>query len=191
MNKDTFKPLKTNILVDRIIESKESSSGIILQMKENTNTAFGTVTHISDEVTMINVGDTIMFNVLINNYVPVDGKQLLMMSEDDIYGKLSEGTKLDGINNFEITHDNDVLVSIKTQDENLTSTSGIILTAQASALHDRPTNGVVVKVGVGVTTINIGDRVEFEKTAGIDLTRGENNTHFTLMDVERIIGKYL
>jgi co-chaperonin GroES (HSP10) len=187
----SFIPLQKNILIERIIESKESLSGILLSTSDNSQTAFGTVTHISDEVTKVKVGDIIMFNVLMNSYIPVDDKKLLMMLEDDIYGKLSSGTKLNGVDNFDITHDNDVIVKVTTQDKNLTSSSGIVLTVNASALHDRPTNGVVIKVGPSVNTIAVGDKVEFEKVAGIDLTKGDDNTHFVLMDIEKIVGKYL
>jgi chaperonin GroES len=183
-----FKPLQKNILIDRIVESKESASGILLSISDNSQTAFGTITHISDEVTKVKVGDVIMFNVLMNNYITVDDKKLLIMLEDDIYGKLSSDTTLHGVDNFEITHNTDVIVEVKTQDRNLVSSSGIVITTNASALHDRPTTGVVNKVGPGVNTISVGDTVEFEKTAGIDISRGLEDNHFVLMDIERVVG---
>jgi co-chaperonin GroES (HSP10) len=188
----SFEPLKNNILVKRTVESNVSDSGIILATRESTITAFGTVTHVGPECNKVNIGTMVMFNSMINMTIPIDNEPHLFMNEDDIYGILTEGTKLDGANNFKVVHTTDVLIKVQTVVKEVTHVSGIILTAQASALHDRPTKGEVVQIGKEITNISIGDIVEFEKTAGIDLVKDKDDesSHYILMDLDRLVGKY-
>ena len=107
---------------------------------------------------------------------------------DDLYG-IVNGDKLNKVDNFEIIHPNDVIVELKTSTE-VTHSSGIILTATASSVEDRPTKGIIIKIGSAVTTVKIGDVVEIEVTAGIDLSSSKDGTHYTLLDVSKIVGIY-
>ena len=81
---------------------------------------------------------------------------------------------------------NEVIVECESVTE-LKSESGIYL-GQPSIVYDRPNNGVVIKKTPVVTDVDVGDKVHFDITKGIDLCKFEGKWYI-LLKVEDILGK--
>lgn len=95
------------------------------------------------------------------------------------------------IKNFKIVHPEDVLVEVQTVKNEVASSTGIVLTMKASQIEDRKTRGVVLAVGSGISSLEVGDVVEFEIVAGQEIKiDNELEVHYLLMDIGRVLGIY-
>lgn len=188
----SFKPLKDIVIISRDEDVTVTESGLITTTAKRL-TAFGTIVAIGEDVTKVNINDKVMFNSMSNTNIDIEGEEYLMLNEDNLFGVVSDGARtLDGINNFKIIHENDVIIKVQTIVKEVTHNSGIILTTTASKVTDRPTKGTVEMVGANVSKVKLGDLVEFDLTAGIDLALGqEEGTHYILMELDRIIGIHI
>ena len=88
-------PLHDNVLVKRTEEEETSSGGIILSGSAKEKPSQGTVVSVgpgkkneSGEISPLNVkeGDTVVFGQYGGNEIKLDGEELLILSESDIFG---------------------------------------------------------------------------------------------------------
>ena len=188
-----LKPLKNKLVVEKIENPNVTDTGIFIVTTSKERFAFGTVKAIGPEILDIAVDDVVMYNPYSGTNVDLD-KSYTMLYYDDIYGiinALNNGV-LSNVDAFKILHNNDVIVEVNTVKKEVVHTSGIILTTQASVVEDRPTKGKIVSKSNTVNSVDINDIVEFELTAGIDLEVNLSpDTHYVLMSIDRVIGKYI
>ena len=90
-----LRPLHDNVLVKRTEEEETSSGGIILSGSAKEKPSQGTVVSVgpgkkneSGEISPLNVkeGDTVVFGQYGGNEIKLDGEELLILSESDIFG---------------------------------------------------------------------------------------------------------
>jgi hypothetical protein len=155
-------------------------------------TGTGTIVAVGDKVSKLNVNDRVLFNSRAQNNLTIEEGSFLMFPEDDVYGVLTNDKPITGIKNFKVVHNNDLIVKVKTVSKEVVHASGIVLTAQASAVLDRPTKGTVEMLADNIKVLEVNDLIEFEVTAGIDLSKDEDEegSHYVLMNIDRVVGKY-
>lgn len=188
-----FTPLRDRLLVEKIERPQVTDSGIILKEYSKEKFAFGRVKSVGNDINDILLDNIVMFNPYSGTPLNLDNPYI-MLSHGDVYGVVNDITEgyLTDINSFNIIHPKDVIIKVSTIKKDVVHSSGIILTSNASAVEDRPTKGIVVCRGTDINTVEIGDFVEFELTAGIDLeVKSIQGTHYVLMEIDRVIGKYL
>ncbi len=90
-----LRPLHDKVLVKRTEEEETSSGGIILSGSAKEKPSQGTVISVgpgkkndSGEISPLNVkeGDTVVFGQYGGNEIKLDGEELLILSESDIFG---------------------------------------------------------------------------------------------------------
>ena len=90
-----LRPLHDKVLVKRTEEEETSSGGIILSGSAKETPSQGTVVSVgpgkkneSGEISPLNVkeGDTVVFGQYGGNEIKLDGEELLILSESDIFG---------------------------------------------------------------------------------------------------------
>ena len=90
-----LRPLHDKVLVKRTEEEETSSGGIILSGSAKEQPSQGTVVSVgpgkkneSGEISPLNVkeGDTVVFGQYGGNEIKLDGEELLILSESDIFG---------------------------------------------------------------------------------------------------------
>lgn len=82
--KTKIKPLKNNVLVEPITKKKELESGIIIPRRSEQTPDTGKVVAIADAIEKFDVGDKIMFKKWGGIEVVEEGKEYLIIDEDDI-----------------------------------------------------------------------------------------------------------
>lgn len=83
-----FQPLGERVLVKAVVEEKKTASGIIIpdNAKEKPNKA--EVVAVSDEITTIKIGDTVVFGKYAGTELSVDGVAYLVLEKKDVVGIL-------------------------------------------------------------------------------------------------------
>ena len=90
-----LRPLHDKVLVKRTEEEETSAGGIILSGSAKEKPSQGTVVSVgpgkkneSGEISPLNVkeGDTVVFGQYGGNEIKLDGEELLILSESDIFG---------------------------------------------------------------------------------------------------------
>lgn len=90
-----LRPLHDKVLVKRTEEEETSSGGIILSGSAKEKPSQGKVVSVgpgkkneSGEISPLNVkeGDTVVFGQYGGNEIKLDGEELLILSESDIFG---------------------------------------------------------------------------------------------------------
>ncbi len=87
----TFKPLGERVLLERIEEPTKTATGIIIPDNAKEKPLTAKVVAISKEIKkegVINVGDKVIFGKYAGTELSLDGKDYLVMSQDDILGIL-------------------------------------------------------------------------------------------------------
>ncbi len=87
----TFKPLGERVLLERIEEPTKTATGIIIPDNAKEKPLTAKVIAISKEIKkegVINVGDKVIFGKYAGTELSLDGKDYLVMSQDDILGIL-------------------------------------------------------------------------------------------------------
>lgn len=81
-----FQPLGERVLVKAVTEEKKTASGIIIpdNAKEKPNKA--EVVAVSDEITNIKIGDTVVFGKYAGTELSVDGIGYIVLEKKDILG---------------------------------------------------------------------------------------------------------
>ncbi len=87
----TFKPLGERVLLERIKEPTKTATGIIIPDNAKEKPLSAKVIAISKEIKeegVIGVGDTVVFAKYSGTELSLDGKDYLVMNQDDILGIL-------------------------------------------------------------------------------------------------------
>ncbi len=91
----SIKPLQDRVVVERIEAEEKTASGIVLPGAAAEKPDTGIVVAVGDGKTLDNgtkitpsvkVGDKVIFGKYAGQSVKLDGKELLVMREDDIFG---------------------------------------------------------------------------------------------------------
>lgn len=86
----TFKPLADRVLIEPAAAEQVTASGIIIPDTAKEKPLRGTVIAAgngkTDEPMTVKVGDTVIFGQYSGTEIKIDGKNLLIMREADIYG---------------------------------------------------------------------------------------------------------
>lgn len=85
-----FKPLKDQILVERLAPITVSKGGIIIADSAQEKPAEGEVIAIGSKVTETSVGDRILFGKYSGAEITLQGKKYIVMPIKDVLGVLSE-----------------------------------------------------------------------------------------------------
>lgn len=192
-----FTTLDNKILVQKIQKSTETTSGILLTPSRGVEKfVFGKVISVGPEVQNINIDSIVMFNPISGEEVNLFENKYTLLQYLDIYGTVSSisNNVITSIDSFKILHENDIIVKVTTVKKEVTHSSGIILTTNASVVEDRPTKGEVLYKGSNISTVDVGDIVEFGSIVGIDLITDnvdDVGVHYVLMEIDRVIGKYI
>jgi chaperonin GroES len=81
-----FKPLGERILVQRVVESNTTASGIIIPDNAKEKPSHGKVVATADEVKEITTGDTVVFGKYAGDELTLDGNEYLVLNTKDILG---------------------------------------------------------------------------------------------------------
>ncbi|NOX15298.1 MAG: co-chaperone GroES [Epsilonproteobacteria bacterium] len=87
----TFKPLGERVLLERIEEPTKTATGIIIPDNAKEKPLSAKVIAISKEIKeegVISIGDTVVFAKYSGTELSLDGKDYLVMNQDDILGIL-------------------------------------------------------------------------------------------------------
>jgi chaperonin GroES len=87
----TFKPLGERVLLERIEEPTKTATGIIIPDNAKEKPLSAKVIAIGKEIKeegVISVGDTVVFAKYAGTELSLDGKDYLVMNQDDILGIL-------------------------------------------------------------------------------------------------------
>ena len=87
----TFQPLGERVLLERIEEPTKTATGIIIPDNAKEKPLSGKVIFISKEIEdegVINVGDKVIFAKYAGTELSLDGKEYLVMNQDEILGIL-------------------------------------------------------------------------------------------------------
>jgi len=87
----TFKPLGERVLLERIEEPTKTATGIIIPDNAKEKPLSAKVIAISKQIEedgVIGVGDTVVFAKYAGTELSLDGKDYLVMNQDDILGIL-------------------------------------------------------------------------------------------------------
>ena len=82
-----LKPLYDRVVIARKVTDTVSGGGIVLMLDEPTQEPEGTVIAVGHDTTLI-VGDTVLFKAAAGTEVNVDGRDVLVMREDDVIAVL-------------------------------------------------------------------------------------------------------
>ena len=94
-----IRPLHDRVVVRRNEEEEKTAGGIVLPGNAQEKPSQGEVLAVGEGKTLDNgevrkpalkVGDQVVFGQFAGNTVKVDGEELLIMSENDIYGVLEQ-----------------------------------------------------------------------------------------------------
>jgi len=94
-----IRPLHDRVVVRRKEEEEKTAGGIVLPGNAQEKPSQGEVLAVGEGKTLDNgevrkpavkVGDQVVFGQFVGNTVKVDGEELLIMSENDIYGVLEQ-----------------------------------------------------------------------------------------------------
>ncbi|TDT43168.1 chaperonin GroES [Halospina denitrificans] len=94
-----IRPLHDRVVVRRKEEEEKTAGGIVLPGNAQEKPSQGEVLAVGEGKTLDNgevrkpavkVGDQVVFGQFAGNTVKVDGEELLIMSENDIYGVLEK-----------------------------------------------------------------------------------------------------
>lgn len=86
-----FKPLDKRVLLERIEEETKTSSGIIIPDNAKEKPLVGTVRAISKKLekdSEINIGDNVVFDKYKGSEIKIDGKEYIVIDEEDLLGIL-------------------------------------------------------------------------------------------------------
>ena len=92
------KPLQDRVLIERLEEETKTAGGIIIPDNNKEKPAQGKVMAVgsgyrnqdgSSRALEVKAGDTVLFGKYAGTEVKVDGKDMLIMREDDILGVMS------------------------------------------------------------------------------------------------------
>lgn len=81
-----FTPLGKRILIQREEETNTTASGIIIPDNAKEKPSYGTVVAVSEEVTSIKAGDTVVFGKYAGSELTLEGSVYLVIEQDDILG---------------------------------------------------------------------------------------------------------
>ena len=81
-----FQPLGNRVLVKRIEEANTTASGIIIPDSATEKPSNGEVVAVSKEVSVLEVGNKIVFGKYTGNEVSVGADKFLVLDVDDIFG---------------------------------------------------------------------------------------------------------
>jgi chaperonin GroES len=87
----SFQPLANRVLVERVDEPQKTASGIIIPDNAKEKPQEGIVLEIGPEVEeegQIKKGDKVVFGKYSGTEITIDGKELLILTSDDILGIL-------------------------------------------------------------------------------------------------------
>ena len=87
----TFQPLGERVLLERIEEPTKTATGIIIPDNAKEKPLSGKVVSISKEIEdegVIGVGDKVIFAKYAGTELTLDGKEYLVMNQDEILGIL-------------------------------------------------------------------------------------------------------
>jgi len=87
----TFQPLGERVLLERIEEPTKTATGIIIPDNAKEKPLSGKVVSISKEIEdegVISVGDKVIFAKYAGTELSLDGKEYLVMNQDEILGIL-------------------------------------------------------------------------------------------------------
>ncbi|WP_166252379.1 co-chaperone GroES [Marinobacter salicampi] len=94
-----IRPLHDRVVVRRKEEEEKTAGGIVLPGNAKEKPSQGEVIAVGNGRILdngetrslaVNVGDTVVFGQYAGNTVKIDGEDLLIMSENDIYGVLEK-----------------------------------------------------------------------------------------------------
>lgn len=86
-----FKPLDKRVLLERIEEETKTSSGIIIPDNAKEKPLIGIVRAISKKLekdSEIKVGDNVVFDKYKGSEIKIDGKEYIVIDEEDLLGIL-------------------------------------------------------------------------------------------------------
>lgn len=81
-----FTPLGKRILIQREEETNTTASGIIIPDNAKEKPSYGTVVAVSEEVTSMKAGDTVVFGKYAGSELTLEGSVYLVIEQDDILG---------------------------------------------------------------------------------------------------------
>ena len=81
-----FIPLGKRVLIERQEDAKTTASGIIIPDSASEKPFHGKVVAVSDEVTEVKVGDTVVFGKYNFSELTVDGKVYLVIETEHLLG---------------------------------------------------------------------------------------------------------
>lgn len=79
-----MKPMGQRIIVRRHTADEKTPGGVILPEMAKEVPKCGTVTHVSEDVDKIKVGDEVLFTAYAGTEIQLDGKRLLIMQASDV-----------------------------------------------------------------------------------------------------------
>lgn len=185
-----LKPLEDTVLVEVEPPKDMTDGGLFIPSKKDEQPTRGTVqavgggkrhwdsgAHIPIQV---NVGERVVYGSFDGTSVKYQGKQHLLMRDTELL-MAYDGDEVH-VDNLRMVGDR-VLVRVKAPPKGSKSTSTGVLIAQSATRNDRPTIGVVVKVGPGrlasngkpmPTHVKPGDRVKFKVRRDLDSRSSHN-----------------
>ncbi len=90
----TIQPLADRLVVEQVAAEEVSASGIILPDSAKEKPSEGKVLAVGKDVAEVKVGDTVLYGKYGPTEVKVDGKELLLVKEEDVLAiVLSEASK--------------------------------------------------------------------------------------------------
>ena len=87
----TFQPLGERVLLERIEEPTKTATGIIIPDNAKEKPLSGKIISVSKEIEdegVINTGDKVIFAKYAGTELNLDGKEYLVMNQDEILGIL-------------------------------------------------------------------------------------------------------
>lgn len=86
-----FKPLDKRVLLERVEEETKTSSGIIIPDNAKEKPLIGVIRAVSKKVEKdgeVKVGDNVIFDKYKGSEVKIDGKEYVVIDEEDLLGIL-------------------------------------------------------------------------------------------------------
>jgi co-chaperonin GroES (HSP10) len=86
----TFKPMSDIVVVEKLSQDVETSSGIICETVAKDLPPFkGKVVSIGSDITNVSVGDTVIYDAFVaNDFICEDDKKVDLVLEQSILGKM-------------------------------------------------------------------------------------------------------
>lgn len=94
---NTFQPLNDRLLVELIHADTVRDSGIIIPDSAKEKPQMGRVVHVGEggylangtfRPTQLKVGDKVLFGKFAGSLINLEGKEYLILMEDDVFGKV-------------------------------------------------------------------------------------------------------